>query len=78
MLCQFLIYNKMIQLYRYLFSYSNSLSYNYYLTTCWLLSCLQFFATLWTVAHQALLSMRFSMQEYWSRLLFPSPGDRPD
>ena len=26
----------------------------------------QLFATLWTVAHQALLSMGFSRQEYWS------------
>ena len=36
------------------------------------------FATPWTVAHQALLSMGFSRQEYWSGLLFPSPGDHPD
>ena len=35
-------------------------------------------ATLWTVARQAPLSMGFSWQEYWSRLLFPSPGDLPD
>ena len=34
--------------------------------------------TLWTVAHQALLSMGFSGQEYWSRLSFSSPGDLPD
>ena len=34
--------------------------------------------TLWTAACQALLSMGFSRQEYWSRLLFPSPGDLPD
>ena len=39
------------------------------------LSCVQLFATLWTVAYQALLSMGFSRQEYWSGLLFPSPGD---
>ena len=26
------------------------------------------FATLWTVAHQALLSMEFSKQEYWNGL----------
>ena len=25
----------------------------------------------WTVAHKAPLSMGFSMQEYWSGLLFP-------
>ena len=29
------------------------------------------FATLWTVALQASLSMGFSRQEYWSRLPFP-------
>ena len=32
----------------------------------------------WTVAHQAPLSMGFSRQEYWSRQLFPSPGDLPN
>ena len=31
-----------------------------------------------TVAHQAPLSMGFSMQECWSRLPFPSPRDLPD
>ena len=36
------------------------------------------FATLWTVAYQALLSMGFSRQQYWSGLPFPSPGDLPD
>ena len=34
--------------------------------------------TLWTVAHQAPLSMGFSKQEYWSGLPFPSPGDLPN
>ena len=38
-------------------------------------SCVQLFATLWTVAHQAPLSMGFSRQEYWSGLPFPPPGD---
>ena len=33
---------------------------------------------LWTVAHQAPLSVEFSRQEYWSRLPFPSPLDIPD
>ena len=32
----------------------------------------------WTVAHQDLLSMEFSRQEYWSGLPFPTPGDFPD
>ena len=36
------------------------------------------FATPWTVAFQVLPSMGFSRQEYWSGLLFPSPGDLPD
>ena len=36
------------------------------------------FATAWTVAHQAPLSVEFFRQEYWSGLSFPSPGDLPD
>ena len=42
------------------------------------LSRVQLFATPWTVAHQAPLSMEFSRQEYWSGLPFPSLGDLPD
>ena len=38
------------------------------------ISCVQLFATPWTVAHQAPLSMEFSRQEYWSGLPFPPPG----
>ena len=38
----------------------------------------QLFATLWTVARQALLSTGFSRQEYWSELSCPLPGDLPD
>ena len=34
-------------------------------------------ATPWTVAHQALLPMGFSRQEYWSGMPFPSPRDLP-
>ena len=34
--------------------------------------------TPWTVAYQALLSLGFSRQEYWSELPFPSPGVLPD
>ena len=41
-------------------------------------SCVQLFATLWTVALQALLSMGFSRQEHWSGLPCLSPGDHPD
>ena len=35
------------------------------------------FATLWTIACQVPLSMKFSRQEYWSGLPFPPPGDLP-
>ena len=41
-------------------------------------SRVRLFATPWTVACQALLSVRFPRQEYWSGLPFPSPGDLPD
>ena len=34
--------------------------------------------TPWTIAHQAPRSVKFSMQEYCSRLPFPSPSDLPD
>ena len=40
-------------------------------------SHVQLFVTLWTVAHQASLSMVFFRQEYWSGLPFPSPEDLP-
>ena len=47
---------------------------------CWvkLLSHVRLFATPWTVARQAPLSMEFSRQEYWSGLPFPSPGYLPN
>ena len=38
-----------------------------------LLSCVQLFATPWTAAYQAPLSMGFSRQEYWSGVPLPSP-----
>ena len=41
-------------------------------------SRIQLFVTPWTVAHQALLSMGFSRQEYWSGLPRFPPGDLPD
>jgi len=34
-----------------------------------------FFVTPWTVTCQALLSIVFSRQDYWSGLPFPTPGD---
>ena len=42
------------------------------------LSRVRLFANPWTVAYQASPSMGFSRQEYWSGLLFPSPGDLLD
>ena len=39
------------------------------------LSRVWLFATPWTVAYQAPLSMGFSRQEYWSELPLPSPGE---
>ena len=46
-----------------------------------MLSCFShvwLFATLWTITHQAPLSMGFSRQEYWSALPCSPPGDLPD
>ena len=42
------------------------------------LSRVRLFATSWTAARQAPLSMGFSRQEYWSGLPFPSLGDLPN
>ena len=38
----------------------------------------QLFATLWTVAHQAPLSVGFPRQEHWSRVPCSLPEDLPD
>ena len=45
---------------------------------CSKVSRVQFFATLWTVIHQAPLSMGFSRQEYWSGSPCPPPADLSD
>ena len=42
------------------------------------LSRVQLFATTWTVAYKAPLSIEFSRHEYWSGWPCPSPGDLPD
>ena len=44
---------------------------------CYSLSRVWLFVTPETVAHQTPLSMKFSRQEYWSRMPFPSPGHLP-
>ena len=41
-------------------------------------SRVQLFVTLWTVAHQASLSVGFSRQQYWNGLSCLPPGDLPD
>ena len=51
--------------------YFSSLDAIYMLLSCF--SHVWQFATPWTVAYQAPLSMGFSRQEYWSGLPFPSP-----
>ena len=43
-----------------------------------LFSYIRLFVTLWTIAHQASLSMGFPSQEYWSGLPCPPPGDLSD
>ena len=58
---------------------------NLFTKLCWFLpscllscfSCVWLFETLWTVVHQASLSMGFSRWEYWSGLLCPPPEDLP-
>ena len=46
----------------------------------WILTCIyvQLFEILWTIAHQALLSMGFSRQEYWGGLPCLPPEDLPN
>ena len=58
-------------------NYRNINQNHIHMDTCMLnhFNCVQLFATLWTIACQALLSMGFSRQEYWSWLPCPSPGD---
>ena len=48
----------------------------WYLFSCSVMSSSS--VILWTVAHQAPLSMGCFRQEYWSGLPFPTPGDLPN
>ena len=43
-----------------------------------MLSHVQLFATLWTIAYQAPLSTGPFREEYWSGLPIPFPGDLPN
>ena len=40
--------------------------------------CIWLFMTLWTIDHQAPVSLGFSKQEHGSRLPFPPPGNHPN
>ena len=42
------------------------------------LTHVQLFAALWTVTRQALLTIKFSRDKYWSGFPFPSPVDLPN
>ena len=52
-------------------------SSSWYIVAC-MLSHIWHFVITWAVAHQVLLSVGFSRQEYWSGLSFPTPEDLPD
>ena len=67
MLCKFLLYSKINQVYTYVCVFMLSR-----------FSHVRLFVILWTAVHQAPLSMGFSRKEYWSGLLFPPLGDLPD
>ena len=54
---------------------THGFKYIFAVCACLVTHCVQLFATLWTVARQAPLSMGFSWQGYWSGLPFPSPGN---
>ena len=63
------------------YSFINLASVNWELVcvfVCELLNCVRLFVTPWTIVCQVPLSIEFSRQEYWSGLLFPSPGDLLD
>ena len=55
-----------------------SLAHSVCVCVCVSHCCVQLFATLWTIAHQASLSMEFSRQEKWSGLPFSSSEELPN
>ena len=57
---------------------ASSLKHITFCLLCAVLSYFRLFATLWTIACEAPLSMGFSRQEDWSELPCLSPGDLPD
>ena len=61
-----------------LFTLKERVDFMLYEFNACILNRVQHFATPWTVACQAPLSMEFSRQEYWSGLPCPPPGDPPN
>ena len=68
-----LTYNRREEILGIIFS-----KFSFYIVYACMLSCVQFFATLWTIAHQTPVSMGLPRQEYWNGLPFPPPGDLSD
>ena len=66
------IYIVYILVYIHTHTHTYTHMYKYTFFQC-VLSRVQFFVTLWTIAHQAPLSLGFSRQRYWSGLPFPTP-----
>ena len=62
----------------FVFPYGNIASFSLKWSEVKSLSCARLFATPYTIAYKAPLSMEFSRQEYWSGLPFPSPRDLPE
>ena len=60
--------------YKYLFSITPTSPFCTFFLVM-VLSSVWLFVTPWTLAHKVPLSMKFSRQEYWNGLPFPSPGD---
>ena len=62
-----------IYIYMYIYIYNSTCKFLKF-TCADVLSHGRLFVTPWTVAHRVPLSMKFSRQEYWSGLPFPSPN----
>ena len=62
----------------HIFPYASNISRLLLIPMLGCFSHVQLFATLWTVAHEAPLSLGLSKQEYWSGLPCPPPKDLPD
>ena len=70
--CTIYIVYILVYIYIYTHTHTHTHMYKYTFFQC-VLSRVQLFVTLWTIAHQAPLSLGFSRQRYWSGLPFPTP-----